>query len=103
MLSVLGITRHPPSCPPALTEEPGLPVAAQTLTITFPLNFSPSSLRGAPSFAKRLSYCKKQPLWNCVSTHVQSREQGGSGEREIQYLAKSTGKSARVIKPGQGT
>lgn len=43
-----------------------------------------------------------QPLCNYVSTHVQSREKGGLGERETQYLAKSTGKSAQVINPGRG-
>lgn len=43
-----------------------------------------------------------QPLYNDVSTHVQSREKGGFGERETQYLAKSIGKSAQVINPGLG-
>lgn len=33
---------------------------------------------------------------------MQSREKEGLGERETQYLAKSTGKSAQVINPGQG-
>lgn len=43
-----------------------------------------------------------QPLCNYVSTHVQSREKRGFGERETQYLAKSIGKSAQVINPGRG-
>lgn len=43
-----------------------------------------------------------QPLCNYVSTHVQGREKGGLGERETQYLAKSTGKSAQVINLGRG-
>lgn len=67
-----------------------------------PLNFSASFLREAPSFLKRVSYCKMQPLCNYVSTHVQSREKGGFGKKETQYLAKSTGKSAQVINPGRG-
>lgn len=43
-----------------------------------------------------------QPLCNYVSTHVQSREKGGLGERETQYFAKSIGKSAQDINPGRG-
>lgn len=102
--------RHHPSCRLGLAVTERNPACSlllyhfsQSPTITFPsLNFSPSSLRGASSFVEGISYCKVQPLCNCVSTHVQSREKGGSGEKETQYLAKSIGKSAQVIKPGRG-
>lgn len=108
--------RHHPSGPLAVTERnqpasffstivlnPAISKTRRDYTVTFPpLNFSPCSLRGAPSFFKRVSYCKMQPLCNYVSTHVQSREKGGFRERETQYLAKSIGKSAQVIKPGRG-
>lgn len=108
--------RHHPSGPLAVTERnqparfystivlnPAISKTRRDYMVTFPpLNFSPCSLRGAPSFFKRVSYCKMQPLCNYVSTHVQSREKGGFRERETQYLAKSIGKSAQVIKLGRG-
>ena len=105
MLTLDAGNHRPPSPLPArpYRENRACSMLLKLWSVTFPpLNSSPSSLRESPSFVKRLSYCKMQPLSNCVSTHVQSKQKGGSGERETQHRAKPTGKSARVIKPGRG-